>query len=74
MPMQAAESLLADPNTSVGQFLDVLTWLDRDILHLRARKKCAQKEEYIAEIDTEINEVQTTIERIRRRIEEKCTN
>lgn len=74
MPVQTAKRLLEDPKTTVGELLDVLSWLNRDILHLRVRKRCAQDQEHTSQISNEITEVEAAIEQIRKRIEEKCTS
>lgn len=74
MPVQTAKRLLEDPKTTVGELLDVLSCLNRDILHLQVRARCAQGKEHSAQINNEITQFETAIEQVRKRIEEKCTN
>ncbi|WP_293341050.1 hypothetical protein [Microcoleus sp. CAWBG58] len=74
MPVQTAKRLLEDSRTTVGELLDVLSLLTRHILHLRVRERCAQGTGYLTNISDEIRQSETTIEQVRKRIEEKCTD
>ena len=74
MPVQTAKRLLKDPKTTVAELLDVLSWLNRNIIHLRVRERCAQDQKHSTKISNEITEVETAIEQVRKRIEEKCTS
>ncbi|WP_293355910.1 MULTISPECIES: hypothetical protein [unclassified Microcoleus] len=73
MSIQVAEKLLADPKAGVESLLEVLTWLNKDIDSLRARKKCAQSQVLIDEIAKEISGNESAVEKVTRRILEKCS-
>ncbi|WP_293360949.1 MULTISPECIES: hypothetical protein [unclassified Microcoleus] len=73
MPVQAAEKLLADPAAPIDSLLELIPWFTRDILSLRARKKCAQSQELIDKIDEEISASETALDNIKKEIVRRCS-
>lgn len=81
MPVQTAKDLLANENATVGQLLNALTWLAKDVARLRDRKKWIDQsawKEAIVDINTEITEeikaVEELMSLVKLRIKSKCTD
>ena len=81
MPVQIIKNLLANNNTTVGELLNALIWLAKDVAHLKDRKKWISQNaspEMAIDIDNQITEeikdVEELINSIKLRIKTKCTN
>ncbi|WP_293359742.1 MULTISPECIES: hypothetical protein [unclassified Microcoleus] len=73
MPIQAAEKLLADPAAPTDSLLELIPWFTRDILSLRSRKKCAQNQNLIDEIDKEISANEAALDNVKKEIVRRCS-
>ena len=81
MPVQATRDLLANNNATVGELLNALIWLAKDVSHLKDRKKWIDQSalpEMVIDINNQITEeirdVEELINLVKLRIKTKCTD
>ena len=81
MLSQTTKDLIANNNATVGQLLDALIWLAKDVAQLKDRKKWIDQSasaEMVVDINNQITEeiknVETLINSVKLRIKAKCTD
>ena len=81
MPVQTTKDLLANNSATVGELLNELVWLAKDVAQLKDRKKwidqSASAEMVIDtnnQITEEIKNVERLINLVKLRIKTKCTD
>ena len=81
MPVQTTKDLLANDNATVGELLNALTWLAKDVAQLKDRKKWIDQSasaEMVIDINNQITEeikdVEELINLVKLRIKSKCTD
>lgn len=81
MPMQTTKDLLANNSATVGELLNELVWLAKDVAQLKDRKKWIDQSasaEMVIDINNQITEeiknVEGLINLVKLRIKTKCTD
>ena len=81
MPMQTTKDLLANNSATVGELLNELVWLAKDVAQLKDRKKWIHQSasaEMVIDINNQITEeiknVEGLINLVKLRIKTKCTD
>lgn len=81
MAVEFAKNLATNDNASLGQLLNALAWLNKDIFQLRNRQKWIDENtpheaiEFVDnQITAEIQETERLIDLIELKIKNKCTS
>ena len=81
MPVQTTKDLLANNRATVGELLNALIWLAKDVARLKDRKKWIDQSasaEMVIDINNQITEeikdVEELMDLVKLRIKAKCTD